>query len=138
MYYTRVMQERMFSLEEANDLVPWLEERFEAMAPLRAELVRQQEELLSLLRRRRSNGHSSSEEDIAESERIVAQLTQRLQDAVREITERGIQVRDIGRGLVDFPSRREGEVVYLCWQRGEPSIGWWHPTDTGFAGRRPL
>lgn len=128
----------MFSLEEANDLVPWLEERFEVMAPLRAELVRQQEELLSLLRRRRSNGHSSSEEDIAESERIVSQLTQRLQEAVREITERGIQVRDIGRGLVDFPWRREGEVVYLCWQRGEPSIDWWHPTDTGFAGRRPL
>ena len=138
MYYTAVMQERMFTLEEANDLVPWLEERFEAMAPLRAELVRQQEELLSLLRRRRSNGHSSSEEDISESERIVSQLTQRLQEAVAEITSRGIQVRDIGRGLVDFPARREGEIVYLCWQRGEPSIDWWHPTDTGFAGRRPL
>lgn len=132
------MQERMFTLEEANDLVPWLEERFEAMAPLRAELVRQQEELLSLLRRRRSNGHSSSEEEIAESERVVSELTRRLQEAVAEITGRGIQVRDIGRGLVDFPSNREGDIVYLCWQRGEPSIDWWHPTDTGFAGRRPL
>ncbi len=138
MYYTAVMQERMFTLEEANDLVPWLEERFEAMAPLRAELVRQQEELLSLLRRRRSNGHSSSEEEIAETERVVSELTRRLQEAVAEITGRGIQVRDIGRGLVDFPSNREGDIVYLCWQRGEPSIDWWHPTDTGFAGRRPL
>ena len=128
----------MFTLEEANDLVPWLEERFEAMAPLRAELVRQQEELLSLLRRRRSNGHSSSEEEIAETERVVSELTRRLQEAVAEITGRGIQVRDIGRGLVDFPSNREGDIVYLCWQRGEPSIDWWHPTDTGFAGRRPL
>ncbi len=128
----------MFTLEEANDLVPWLEERFEAMAPLRAELVRQQEELLSLLRRRRSNGHSSSEEEIAESERVVSELTRRLQEAVAEITGRGIQVRDIGRGLVDFPSNREGDIVYLCWQRGEPAIDWWHPTDTGFAGRRPL
>ena len=128
----------MFTLEEANDLVPWLEERFEAMAPLRAELVRQQEELLSLLRRRRSNGHSSSEEEIAETERVVSELTRRLQEAVAEITGRGIQVRDIGRGLVDFPSNRQGDIVYLCWQRGEPSIDWWHPTDTGFAGRRPL
>ena len=128
----------MFTLEEANRLVPWLEERFEAMSPLRAELVRQQEELLSLLRRRRSNGHSSSEEEIAETERVVSELTRRLQEAVAEIAGRGIQVRDIGRGLVDFPSRREGDVVYLCWQRGEPSIDWWHPTDTGFAGRQPL
>ncbi len=132
------MQERTFTLAEANDLVPWLEERFEAMAPLRAELVRQQESLLSLLRRRRSNGHSSSEEEISETQRIVSQLTQRLQDAVSEITSRGILVRDIGRGLVDFPSYQDGNVVYLCWQRGEPSIDWWHPTDTGFSGRQRL
>ena len=132
------MQERTFTLAEANDLAPWLEERFQAMAPLRAELVRQQESLLSLLRRRRSNGHSSSEEEISETQRIVAQLTQRLQDAVSEITSRGILVRDIGRGLVDFPSYRDGDVVYLCWQRGEPSVDWWHPTDTGFSGRRRL
>ena len=132
------MQERTFTLDEANGLVPWLEERFEAMAPLRAELVRQQETLLSLLRRRRSNGHSSSEEEISETQRIVSQLTQRLQEAVSEITDRGILVRDIGRGLVDFPSNRGGNAVYLCWQRGEPSIDWWHPTDTGFSGRRRL
>ena len=132
------MRERTFTLDEANGLVPWLEERFEAMAPLRAELVRQQETLLALLRRRRSNGHSSSEEEISETQRIVSQLTQRLQDAVSEITSRGILVRDIGRGLVDFPSNRGGDTVYLCWQRGEPSIDWWHPTDTGFSGRRRL
>ena len=68
----------------------------------------------------------------------MSQLTQRLQDAVSEITGRGILVRDIGRGLVDFPSHRGGNIVYLCWQRGEPSIDWWHPTDTGFSGRRRL
>ena len=138
MYYTAVMVDRLFTWDEANGLVPWLEEKFEAMAPLRAELVRQQEELLSLLRRRRSNGHSSSEEEISETERIVSHLTRRLQDAVAEITQRGILVRDIGRGLVDFPALRDGDTVYLCWQRGEASIDWWHPTDTGFSGRQPL
>ena len=132
------MMERLFTLEEANELVPWLEERFDAMSPLRAELVQRQETLLSLLRRRRSNGHSSSEEEIAETEGQVTRLTRRLQDAVKEITDLGIQVRDIGRGLVDFPSNRQGEVVYLCWQRGEARIDWWHPTDTGFSSRRRL
>ena len=132
------MMNRLFTYEEANDLVPWLEERFAAMQPLRTELVDEQENLLSLLRRRRSNGHSSSEEEIAAAEQEVARLTRRLQDAVAEITGLGIEVRDIGRGLVDFPSNRQGEIVYLCWQRGEPAIDWWHPTNTGFAGRRPL
>ena len=132
------MMERLFTYDEANDLVPWLEERFAAMQPVRDTLVDKQEELLGLLRRRRSNGHSSSEEEISAAESEVARLTRRLQDAVKEITDHGILVRDISRGLVDFPSNRQGETVYLCWQRGEPSIDWWHPTNTGFAGRRPL
>ena len=132
------MMDRLFTYDEANELVPWLEERFAAMQPLRNTLVDKQEELLGLLRRRRSNGHSSSEEEISTAEAEVSRLTRQLQDAVKEVTDRGIVVRDIGRGLVDFPFNRQGETVYLCWQRGEPSIDWWHPTNTGFADRRRL
>lgn len=138
MYYTRIMAERLFNLDEANALVPWLEQRFAAMQPLRAELVEQQERLLELLGRRRSNGHSSSEAEIAEAENGVARLTGRLQEAVGEIMDAGILVRDIGRGLVDFPALRDGDMVHLCWQRGEAAVEWWHPTDTGFGGRRLL
>jgi hypothetical protein len=49
-----------------------------------------------------------------------------------------IQVRDLERGLVDFPALRGGEEVYLCWLVDEPEIGWWHHPDAGFGGRRPL
>ena len=137
-YYSGIMAERIFNLDEANALVPWLERRFAAMQPLRAELVERQERLLELLGRRRSNGHSSSEAEIADAENGVARLTGRLQEAVGEIMDAGILVRDIGRGLVDFPARRDGATVYLCWQRGERAVEWWHPTDTGFEGRRRL
>lgn len=135
-YYSGIMAERIFNLDEANALVPWLERRFAAMQPLRAELVERQELLLELLGRRRSNGHSSSEAEIADAENAVARLTARLQEAVGEIMNAGILVRDIGRGLVDFPALRDGELVYLCWQRGERAVEWWHPTDTGIEGRR--
>jgi hypothetical protein len=51
----------------------------------------------------------------------------------------GVQIKDYGRGLIDFPSLREGSVVLLCWQMGEGNqLEWWHDTETGFAGRRPL
>ena len=133
-----MMPERTFTLAEADALVPWLEQRFAAMQPLRDALAESQETLLALLQRRRSNGHSSSESEIAAAQDEAARLTGRLQEAVAEITRRGILVRDIGRGLVDFPSWRDGAVVYLCWQRGEPAIAWWHPTDTGFGGRQRL
>jgi hypothetical protein len=51
----------------------------------------------------------------------------------------GVQLKDYGRGLIDFPSLREGRVVLLCWQMGEGDrLEWWHDTETGFAGRKPL
>jgi hypothetical protein len=132
------MRNRQFTLEEANALLPWLEEQFVRMMPLRDELSARQVQLIDLLRRRRSNGHSSSEEDIVETQREVDRLTRELQEQLQEVSRRGILVRDLGRGLVDFPSIRDGKEVYLCWLRGEERIGYWHDTSTGFAGRQPL
>jgi hypothetical protein len=60
-------------------------------------------------------------------------------EALAELEARGIVVRDLQRGLVDFPSRHPGgREVLLCWQLGEPDLAWWHLPEDGFAGRRPL
>ncbi len=127
-----------FTLDEANALLPWLEDQLASMIPDRDQLAAEQERLLELLRRRRSNGHSSSEEDILECQRGVDRLTQQLQENLKAVTDRGILVRDLGRGLVDFPGRREGREIYLCWLRGEERIDYWHETNVGFADRQPL
>ena len=56
-----------------------------------------------------------------------------------KIHESGVQLKDYTRGLIDFPSLRDGRIVLLCWQLGDgPEITWWHETDAGFAGRQPL
>ena len=55
-----------------------------------------------------------------------------------EIQEAGAQVKSLEDGLLDFPARRGDEVVLLCWQLGEDEIHYWHGTDEGFAGRKPL
>ena len=132
------MIEHFFTLDEANALLPWLEDKLAGMIPDRDLLAAEQERLLDLLRRRRSNGHSSSEEEILESKGKVDRLTLQLQESLKEVTDRGILVRDLGRGLVDFPSRREGREIYLCWLRGEGRIEYWHETNVGFASRQPL
>lgn len=62
-----------------------------------------------------------------------------LRDIASAIADRGIEIKDIGRGLIDFPSLRNGRIVYLCWQLGESlEIEFWHEQDGGFAGRKPL
>jgi hypothetical protein len=50
----------------------------------------------------------------------------------------GVVVKDLETGLLDFPTERDGEVVFLCWRYGEPSVAHWHSLDAGFAGRQPL
>jgi hypothetical protein len=66
---------------------------------------------------------------------ILTELTTHL----HELEALGVQLKDFERGLVDFPSLRDGRVVLLCWQLGEgDELEWWHDVDAGFAGRTPL
>ncbi len=62
-----------------------------------------------------------------------------LVDIIQSIVERGIQIKGIDTGLIDFPHIREnGEEVYLCWKADEPDIAYWHPIPDGFRGRRHI
>jgi len=66
---------------------------------------------------------------------VLTELTTQL----AELEALGVQLKDFERGLVDFPSLRDGRVVLLCWQLGEgDELEWWHDVDAGFAGRTPL
>ena len=57
---------------------------------------------------------------------------------LEELEERDVVVRDLERGLVDFPSVIDGQEGYLCWLVHEPEVGHWHGLGTGYSGRRPL
>ena len=69
--------------------------------------------------------------DLAEAQTAV-------EGAVQEIHRLGGELKDIDRGLVDFCGVRDGTIVYLCWEDGEDRIEFWHPLETGYAGREPL
>ena len=113
------MESDQFTLEEANVFVPWLEEMFQRLSEIRQELAD-------------SKGEADQPEEMSE------RLMQALEDGVQEIFDKGIIVRDVDRGLVDFPTQREGREVFLCWVGGEEKIDFWHETDRGFAHRQPL
>ncbi|HEY2934202.1 MAG TPA: DUF2203 domain-containing protein [Acidobacteriota bacterium] len=61
-----------------------------------------------------------------------------LQNTLNRIQERGVIVKDLNRGLVDFPHMREGREVYLCWELGEDAIEFWHEVEDGYAGRQKI
>lgn len=62
----------------------------------------------------------------------------RFEDALLGLTQLGVEVKDVEQGLVDFRGAVGTTAAYLCWRDGEDDIGWWHPLDEGFAGRRRL
>ena len=62
----------------------------------------------------------------------------RMHEILHELRELGVLVKDARQGLLDFPARRAGRRVLLCWRVGEPSLAYWHESESGFAGRRPV
>jgi hypothetical protein len=119
---------RHYSLEEATALLPRVGELLATMRDARDRL-----------------GDADARAALAEASngggepgKVVSGGFLELRESMLELREREIVLRDLDRGLVDFPALRDGREVYLCWEEGESEIAFWHEPDTGFAGRRPL
>ena len=131
---------RLFSLRDANALIPTLRETFTKARVLRDRLAKLQKDLAE-------EGHPLEGGQIAVDprarpevqglQRRAALLVGELLELLRGVTELGIEVKQ-AEGLVDFRSRFEGRVVYLCWKFGEERITHFHELDAGFAGRQAL
>ena len=132
------MKRKFFSLQEATGLLPWLESKFQEMDPIRESLAKTEERVAGMVRKSRSNGGTSLDTKMAEARREEEELRAQGGKIIEKINNRGIIVRDINMGLVDFPSVRGQEEVFLCWVRGEKSIDWWHGTNEGYGSRKPL
>jgi hypothetical protein len=128
---------RYFTIDEANALIPQVRPRLEECSRIAAELGPLQQSLSRASRLSRGNGHGDEGAIGAQAQR-ARQLTETLQQQLAAIQALGIEVKDIERGLIDFRHKRDGLDVYLCWMLGEGDIAWWHPVETGFAGRQPL
>jgi hypothetical protein len=68
----------------------------------------------------------------------IERLKDKVNTAVAELGELGVEFKDFDAGLVDFPARRGDDIVYLCWKLGEPTISHWHTLEGGYNGRRPI
>jgi hypothetical protein len=129
---------RFFDIDAANASLAEVEPILVTLADQRAELIR----LRDRARAASSAAGGGMAEMDEEESRLVRLRMQGVVDqmaaAVAHIDAMGITLRDIERGLIDFPALVGGRQVWLCWELGESGISHWHELDDGFGGRRPL
>jgi hypothetical protein len=125
------MAQQLFTLQQANAMLPTLRPLLEETAAARAKIVEAEPDLWPVLEKAIGNGGSKKAGQVL----VYFEVVQR---NVKAITGLGIEIKDIESGLIDFPAERDGRVVYLCWRLGEGDIAFWHDLDTGFSGRQPL
>jgi hypothetical protein len=119
---------KLFTAEEANELIP----RLEAM-------VRKLQANAAQARARAAEaGVSAKVEQLSRTDPLLRTALREMSKIAEEIQGLGCFLKDIDLGLVDFPAEINGDTVFLCWQYGEPRLVAWHPIDEGFGSRRPL
>lgn len=123
---------KLFTLTEANELLPGVSANLKTIQKLYAKIDTFRDAARSAALASEFGGGMKGGSQYVKALYDIGKIT-------TELYELGIQLKDYSRGLIDFPSMRDGRVVLLCWQLGEDEkIEWWHEIEAGFAGRQPL
>ncbi len=136
------MARRQFTVSEVELLIPTLERIFFDVLQLRAALRREEHKLeqagVEISSEALETSVPGDSPAVKQAKAMFRGYWETLAERLSAIEKLGGEVKDLESALVDFPARREGEDIHLCWKFGEKSLGFWHSPDSGFAGRRPI
>lgn len=131
------MNKKLFTVEEANQLLPFLQTELQSLQGIQKEFYKTYQ-LLQNTRARSKPDQSIFEDKKFELECKLEFMQIEYDMHVKSILSTGVQVKDVDLGLIDFPALYEGDEILLCWRLGEPAISHYHSLQEGFAGRKKL
>ena len=126
---------RLFTVDQANRTLPLVKRIVRDIVETHREWRRSVQEFELATAESRADRPSQRAQVL---QREVQLLAREIQGFMGELRELGVEFKGFDLGLVDFPSEREGRLVYLCWKLGEDSVAWWHELEDGYRGRQPL
>ena len=132
------MAEQHFTPDEANALLDEVRPVAEALVAHRRAMAVTATRQARLVQRIAGNGGDFDPQEPRALEEEFKREDAAAVRCVKELQALGVLVKDLDRGLVDFPALRGDEEVLLCWQVGEDEIAYWHGVEEGYAGRKPL
>ena len=121
-----------FTTKDANLILPDVIKKFEIALEKKNEILKFEKKLQMLL-----STANTFAEYIPLKQQLNTAITQ-FYIASEDLEKTGVVIKSIDQGLLDFPSKRFEEDVWLCWKYGETEIKFWHEKDTGFTGRKPV
>jgi hypothetical protein len=124
-------EERIFTLAEASQLIPQLRDILTEAGDEWGQMRRLNPEIQKVRDRVPLDGFAPEGVQYVEAASHLLYL-------LHQVKDMGVYIKDINKGLCDFPYMKNGRVVYLCWHLGEDAIGYWHDIEAGFGGREPL
>jgi hypothetical protein len=107
-------------------------EKFKIVTTLKNEIMKTEQQLSSSL-----SPKNNFEQYVTMKQKLNSVVTKFYQ-AIEDLENTGVVIKGIDEGLLDFPSKRFDEEVWLCWKQGETEIKFWHEKDVGFSGRKPI
>jgi hypothetical protein len=122
--------EKHYTREEARTLLPQLRQWLDQLGQLRQEVDSNDRRLAGLM----AAGQDLGGELVNNSVKLLGTV----KDLLQKFQDREIIIKDLQRGLVDFPALIGGKEVFLCWEKDENDVEFWHDIDSGYAGREPL
>lgn len=130
--------QRLFTADEANAALTEVRPLAERMVAHRRALTEAQIHQAELVARIAANGGDLTPGEVRDAAEAVARQADAIAECVRKLNALGVEIKDLDEGLIDFPARRDGEDILLCWRVGEPEVAYWHGPDEGFAGRKRI
>ena len=129
---------RLFTIEQANAMLPLVRAITSDLANLARDVVERRHRLALLTTGRELKKGDPYSDELAQIEKDLQLDGQRLVDYMTELKELGVEPKGAVEGLVDFPAEMDGRIVLLCWKLGEPEVLHWHDLEGGYAGRQSL
>jgi len=121
-----------FTIKQANEMLPSVIKKFKNIINLKNEVLRIQTEMETNPR------YMSSFKDYVIKKQELNSAISTYYKSIEDLENTGVMIKSVEEGLLDFPSIRFNEEVWLCWKEGETEIKFWHGKDEGFMGRKPL
>ncbi len=121
-----------FTIKSANEMLPTIIEKFQKIKQEKNEVEKMEQKLQMNL-----SGTSNLDDYVTLKQNLNASVT-RFYSSIEELEKTGVVLKGIEEGLLDFPSKKFDDEIWLCWKEGETEIKFWHEKDVGFNGRKPI